>query len=146
MKKILFTLLLCVFGSSIYANVVLASVYRSSTEYPINEWQKYINMKAKLNGVLVWKYDYTDKDLQYIIQTDPAIDTMEQAEIVLLDYVKKEKIGCTVLLVVGIFVLLSLLLFIGFIINFIWFLTEDLRQNILWKIEEIIDKIKEREK
>lgn len=143
MKKILFTLLLCVFGSSIYANVVPVPVCRSSTEYPINEWQKYINMKAKLNGVLVWKYDYTDKDLQYIIQTDPAIDTMEQAEIVLLDYVKKEKIGCTVLLVVGIFVLLLLLLVIGFIINFIWFLTEDLRQNILWKIEEIIDKIKE---
>lgn len=143
MKKILFTLLLCVFGSSIYANVVPVPVYRISTEYPRNEWQKYINTKAKLNGVLVWKYDYTDKDLQYIIQTDPAIDTMEQAEIVLLDYVKETKIVCTVLLVVGIFVLL---LFIGCIIYFIWYLTEDLRQNILWKIEEMIDKIKEQEK
>lgn len=143
MKKILFTLLLCIFGSSIYANVVPVPVYRISTEYPRNEWQKYINTKAKLNGVLVWKYDYTDKDLQCIIQIDPAIDTMEQAEIVLLDYVKEEKIGCTVLLVVGIFVLL---LFIGFIIYLIWYLTEDLRQNILWKIEEMIDKIKEREK
>lgn len=143
MKKILFTLLLCVFGSSIYANVVPVPVYHISTEYSINEWQKYINMKAKLNGVLVWKYDYTDKDLQYIIQTDPAIDTMEQAEIALLDYVKEEKIGCTVFLGVRIFVLL---LFIGFIIYLIWSLTEDLRQNILWKIEEMIDKIKEQKK
>lgn len=142
MKKILFTLLLCVFGSSIYANVVPVPVYRISTEYPRNEWQIYINTKAKLNGVQIWKYDYTDKDLQYIIQTDPAIDTTEQAEIVLLDYVKEVKNVCTVLLVVGIFVLL---LFIGVIINFIWYLTEDLRQNILWKIEEIIDKIKEQE-
>lgn len=146
MKKILFTLLLCVFGSSIYANVVLVPVHRSSTEYPKKEWNKYIDTKAKLADVLVWGYDYTDEDLQYIIQTDPAIDTMEQAEIALLDYFKEVKIACTVLLVVGIFVLLSLLFFIGFIINFIWFLTEDLRQNILWKIEEIIDKIKEQEK
>lgn len=146
MKKILFTLLLCVFGSSIYANVVPVPVYRSSTEYPENEWQKYIDMKAKLNDVLVWKYDYTDKDLQCIIQTDPAIDTMEQAEIILLDYFKQMKISCIFLLVVGIFVLLLLLYFIGVIINFIWFLTGDLRQNIMWKIEEMIDKIKEREK
>lgn len=139
MKKILFTLLLYVFGSSIYANVVPVPVYRISTEYPRNEWQKYIDTKAKLNGVPIWKYNYTDKDLQYIIQTDPAVDTTEQAEIVLLDYVKETKNVCTVLLVVVIFVLL---LFVGCIIYLIWYLTEDLRQNILWKIEEIIDKIK----
>lgn len=112
-RRFLFTLLLYIFGSSIYANVIPVPVYCISTEYPRNEWHKYIDMKAKLNGVQIWKYNYTDKDLQYIIQTDPAIDTIEQAEIVLLDYVKEEKIGCTVLLVVGIF---FLLLFMGFII------------------------------
>lgn len=118
MKKILIVLFLTVFGFSIYANTYPIKkntypivTYRSGRQ---TEWQKYIDMKAYLHGVAVWEYEYTDKDLQYIIQSVPAIDTTEQAEFVLLNYVREMKIGSTVCLVAMIFILL---LVVGAIIS-----------------------------
>lgn len=136
MKKIFVVVLSALLGALVFANpaVVIVPFGSNAARCEKKIWQSYIDTRAKVAGVPVYKYVeeemYSEADLQTVADND-YVSGLEEAEVLLKSYAVADRIKYTVcgilvsfgvlLLVLSIYLVLDMFFDISAVISDLMF-------------------------